>query len=130
MKLVAQRVLQPATQAQALHTFHYVHGNYIWAGDPPPGFGTLQASHVVLLPLGGNSVLTYLDVTAPDETPTHQLIAAFAQILAYHQPPPFKLQAQAGITFESNMVHVFQLAWRQELVLLFDSAVATRITIM
>lgn len=131
MKLSAQRVMQPATKAQAIHTFHYTHGNYVWEGAPPPhlGHGTLQGSHVELTPLGSNHVLTYLDVVAPDEVPTARLLQAFARVYDQGKAPPFRT-TEGSCTFESNMIHAFQLGWRQELVRLFEAAISARITIL
>lgn len=131
MKLVAQRVMQPETRTQAIHAFHYLHGGYIWSGAPPPdlGHGTLQASQIVLRPLGRNHVLTYLDIVAPDETPTAQVLRAFTQVYGGDRPPPFQIVV-GNCTFESNMIRSFQLAWRQELVRLFDAAIAARVSIL
>lgn len=132
MKLSAQRVMQPSTKAQAIHAFHYTHGNnYTWDGAPPPqvGHGTLQASHVEITPLGSNHVLTYLDVVAPDEVPTARILQAFAQVYDQGKAPPFRI-TMGNVTFESNMVHAFQLGWRQELVRLFEAAISVRITIL
>jgi hypothetical protein len=60
MKLVAQRVMSPATRTQATNAFYYVHGGLAWAGLPPAelGHGVIQAIRVELPP-GGNHVLTY-----------------------------------------------------------------------
>lgn len=127
MKLAAQRVMQPARRGLAIHAFHYSHGPYIWEGAPPPdlGNGTLQVSRTVLRPLGGNSVLTYLDVIAPDEVSNARILLAFAQIYEGDQAPPFK-QTVGNCTFESNMIHSYLLGWRQELVGLFEAALSVR----
>jgi hypothetical protein len=129
MKLAAQRVMQPATRAQATHAFHYAHGALVWNGPPPPGLGhgVLQASRVELRP-GGNHVLTYLDIVAPDETPTVTIFRALAQIYDRERPPPF-VETIGNCTFESGMIHAFQLAWRQELLHLYNVAIAVRVTL-
>jgi hypothetical protein len=127
MKLVAQRVMQPNTRLHAIHAFYYLHGGFVWNGEPPPGLGpgTLQASQIVLRPLGRNTVLSYLDIIAPDETPTSQILRSFAHLYDGDHPPPFGLTV-ANCTFESNMIRAYQLAWRRELVLLYDAAIAVR----
>jgi hypothetical protein len=129
MKLVAQRVMQPAAGPQATHAFHYTHGGLVWIGPPPPGLGhgTLQASHVELPP-GSNHVLTYLDIIAPDETPTVTILRAFTQIYERGHPPPF-VHTIGNCTFSSAMIHAFQLAWRAELGHLYNNAIAARTTL-
>jgi hypothetical protein len=131
MKLVAQRVMQPGTKAQAIHTFSYAHGDFVWEGPPPEtlGHGTLQTSHVLLTPLGNNHVLTYLDIIAPDETPTAQILQAFAKVYEQGAAPPFR-PTVGNCTFESNMTHAFKLAWRQELVRLYEAALSARLTVV
>lgn len=129
MKLVAQRVMLPATHTQATHAFHYTHDGVVWIGPPPSelGHGMLQASHVELHP-GGNHVLTYLDIVTPDETPTATILRAFTQIYDHGQPPPF-VHTIGNCTFSSAMTHSFQLVWRQELIHLYNNAIAVRIAL-
>lgn len=131
MKLVAQRVMQPDTKAQAIHAFHYTHGDYVWDGPPPPGLGhgTLQASRIELHPLGRNHVLTYLDIVAPDLVPTAELLRAFAQLYDSQRRPPLK-ETFGNCTFECNMTHAYRLGWRQELLRLFNAAISVRVTIL
>jgi len=126
MKLVAQRVTHPVTRVQGINAFHYAHGSVTWNGPPPSGLshGTLHTSQIGLAP-GGNQVLTYLDIVAPDETPTAALLQAFAQVCSRTVPPPFATTI-GNCTFESNMVPVFRRGWRQELVQLFNTAITTR----
>ena len=126
MKLAAQRVMHPDTRAQGINAFYYSHGMSVWSGRPPPelGHGELQASHRGLPP-GGNQVLTYLDIVAPDETPTATVLQAFADVCHRRDPPPFAMTV-GNCTFESNMVPTFRRGWRQELVELFNLAISIR----
>jgi hypothetical protein len=131
MKLSAQRVMQPGTRTHAIHAFHYMHGSYVWEGAPPAdlGPGTLHASQIILRPLGRNSVLTYLDIIAPDEVSTAKVLRAFTQVYEAGRAPPFRVTI-GDCTFESNMIRAYQLAWRQEIVRLFDAAVSVRINLL
>lgn len=129
MLLTAQRVMQPNTRLAAIHAFHYRHLQcpYIWDGPPPPDLGeaTLVAQRVRLYPLGQNSVLTYLDIIAPDDVSTPRIVQAFAQLYDQDRPPPFSATI-GNCTFEANMIHAYLLAWRQEVVVLFQEALAIR----
>ena len=129
MKLVAQRVMSPATRTQATQAFHYLHGEIVWTGPTPEGLGhgMLQASRVELPP-GGNHVLTYLDIVAPDETPTVAILRAFTEIYDLERPPPF-VRTIGNCTFSSEMVHAFQLVWRAELIHLYNTAISVRSTL-
>jgi len=69
MRLTAQRVVQPTTRIRAIHAFHFAH-THVWEGRIPPeaGLGLLIDSSTAL-GAGGNVILTFLDVFAPDLTP-------------------------------------------------------------
>ena len=124
MKLVAQRVLQPATGAQAIHVFYFTHPD-IWVGLPPPGLGhgALVEAHVQL-GAGGNEVLSYLDIVAPDETPISTILRGFAKVYD-HSPPPFH-ETVGNCTFESKMVSRYRFVWRAELAQLYNAAITIR----
>lgn len=130
MKLVAQRVMSPATRTQATNAFHYVHGGLAWAGLPPAelGHGVIQALRVELPP-GGNHVLTYLDIVAPDETPTLTILRAFTELYDFDRPPPF-VHTVENCTFSCAMIHAFQLVWRAELIYLYNEAISVRLSLL
>jgi hypothetical protein len=130
MKLVAQRVMSPATRTQATHAYHYVHGGLTWAGPPPAelGHGRIQAIRVEL-PLGENHVLTYLDIVAPDETPTLTIFRAFTELCDLDRPPPF-VHTVEDCTFSCAMIHAFQLVWRAELIYLYNEAISMRLSLL
>lgn len=130
MKLVAQRVMSPATRTQATHAFHYLHGGLAWAGLPPVGLGhgVLQAIRAELPP-GGNHVLTYLDIVAPDETPTLAILRAFTELYSADRPPPF-VHTFEDCTFSCAMIHAFQLVWRAELIHLYNEAISVRLSLL
>jgi len=124
MKLTAQRVMQPATGMQAIHVFYFTH-SYVWVGPPPPdlGHGDLVDAHVPV-GAGGNHVLSYLDIVAPDETPISTILRAFAKVYD-HRPPPFH-ETVGNCTFESKMVSEYRFVWRAELAQLYNAAITIR----
>lgn len=124
MKLAAQRVQQNGTGLVAVHSFLFQHG-FIWAGAPPPGLGNgqLVQSHVILRG-GGNLVLTYLDIVAPDDTPSVTIRNAFRQISDF-VPPPFDINV-GSCRFTAGMVPAYRHIWRAELVHLYQAAIGLR----
>ncbi len=72
MLLTAQRVVSPASRQQRVNVYQFQHGNYAWQRVPPnlplpennPGELVRQW---IELAEGGNRVISYLDVLAPDE---------------------------------------------------------------
>jgi hypothetical protein len=124
MKLTAQRVVKPGTKKWAIHVFYFEH-EYSWVGSPPPGLGEGHlVDHEARLGAGGNHVLSYLDIVAPDETPPATLLRIFAQLYDQHQPP-FRTQI-GNCMFESNMISAFAALWRAELARLYEAAMAIR----
>lgn len=134
MRLAAQRVSNRDLRRQAIHAFHYIHGNYVWAGRAPAnlGPGILQASRVEIHPASGNPVQSYLDIVAPDETPTQEIDQCFEMLLhAQRDPPPWRPSPVIGrCTFDANLVNALRAAWRRELRELYRTARQVRITIL
>ncbi len=87
MYLCSQRVVRPATGAEGINTFRYIHGPQRWSGEPPQSHrpevnpGILEAE-LVTVPPPGNRVRSFLDVVAPDGTKPN------AVALAALRPPP------------------------------------------
>ncbi len=83
MLLTAQRIISPVTEQHGVNVFQYLHGPYTWVqvpGEflPDANPGELFESWPEIAP-GGNRVLSYLDVVAPDDIDPpglHQLLAS------------------------------------------------------
>jgi hypothetical protein len=83
MLLTAQRVMSPVSHRQGVNVYQYQHGPYAWERVPNeflpeanPGELVAQWIH---LPPGGNRVVSFLDVVAPDHiggVELHQLLAS------------------------------------------------------
>jgi hypothetical protein len=84
MYLAAQRVRAPSGD-EGINAFFYLHGRG-WLGPPPPDVlpeqdpGELVAKHLEVSP-SGNRVRSYLDLVAPDETPSAQLVSLTRELL-------------------------------------------------
>lgn len=72
MILTAQHVRAP-TGEEGINAFCRLHGPYEWS-DPPQDLTAGEVvNHSISVPPGGNSVRSYLDVIAPDETSTQEI---------------------------------------------------------
>lgn len=77
MYLAAQRVRAPSGK-EGINAFFYRHGR-VWLGNPPDDVlpeqdpGELVSMQLEIQP-SGNRVRSYLDLVAPDETPSVQLV--------------------------------------------------------
>jgi len=120
MKLVAQRGDEDSRNT-GINAFRYLHGAYAWEGTPPAGlgYGMLVESHVPI-PAGGNSVLSFLEVTAPDDTSKAQVIRAFSVMYDTSTAPPFEY-TYGNVTIQGDMIRAYRLAWRWEELRLFDA---------
>lgn len=86
MYITAQRVLSHQSKTFGVNAFLYLHPSWPWPGHPPPDApetepGQFERHILQITPLGGNKVVSYLDVIAPDEVPTNELKACFARFL-------------------------------------------------
>jgi hypothetical protein len=78
MYLTAQRVRAPSGQ-KGINAFFYLHRR-AWLDEPPPEVlpehnpGELLHKQIEIYPPSGNRVLSYLDIVAPDGTPSTQII--------------------------------------------------------
>jgi hypothetical protein len=70
MYLTAQRVTSPSGE-DAINGFLYDHGAVAWEEPPEPIGGAIGqlARTFIMVPPGGNKVLSYIDIVAPDGTP-------------------------------------------------------------
>jgi hypothetical protein len=123
MYLTAHHVRSPQGP-EGINAFRYVHGGYIWQGLPPPGIpdqdpGQLVA-HVISLPPPGNTVLSYLDVVAPDEVFWPEIRPAFFAFVGQTQRQPFPWLGVFGrCYFRVGMVLRLANVWRHEIANLY-----------
>lgn len=125
MYLAAQHVVSPGGSA-GINAFHYQHGPRVWQGLPPPGIpdldpGTLVNQSVVVEP-PGNRVRSYLDVIAPDGTPTAEIRQAFIGFLSEAQSSPLPWAGVSGpCLFRISMERTLIGHWQREVVHLYDA---------
>jgi hypothetical protein len=81
----------------------------------------------IQIPPGGNAVLSYLDIVAPDDTSSRKIATAIvdASDLLSNRSLPLEVQS-ADVSFEFNAGFPFAGAWRRELLMLMRAALATR----
>ena len=122
MYLCSQRVVRPATGAEGINAFRYIHGPQQWLGEPPRSHrpevkpGVLEAELVTVSP-PGNRVRSYLDVVAPDGTkPNAVAIAALRPPLVINRFPVEWTHGNVWCRFavDGSLVG----SWKQELELL------------
>jgi len=134
VKLIAQRVVQPGTvlnRASGINAFCYKHGDLFWLDAPPSdlGRGKLVSQIVEVAPPAGNRVRSNLEVTAPDSTPSRQLVSVVqsgADFLAdAGRAPPWHFgHGEVSFTFEVEAALAQQ--WQVELRMLLGYALAVR----
>ncbi|HVV81751.1 MAG TPA: hypothetical protein VHE35_01685 [Kofleriaceae bacterium] len=83
MLLTAQRVVSPATGVHGVNVYLFAHGPYTWPHVPDAFLPEVDPGELVQQWLqidpGGNDVVSYLDVVAPDEVQhvdLHQRLAS------------------------------------------------------
>jgi hypothetical protein len=129
MRLSAQRV-RAADGHQGVNAFCALHGSRVWLDQPPADVaasaGQLVNRRIQVVP-GGNSVLRYLDIVAPDDTPSSKIERAITDSidLLREQPLPLVVQSEE-VRFEFNVDLRLASAWRRELVTLMRAALAVR----
>jgi len=81
MILTAQHV-RSSTGAEGINAFCRLHGLHEWRDPPPEDLAAgVLVNQAISIPLGGNHVRSYLDVMAPDETPTQEIRQAVVQFI-------------------------------------------------
>jgi len=132
MYLTAQRVQRPSTHEEAIHAFYYMHGPCVWDGLPPDGIpdenrGELASSAIALSP-PGNSVRSYLDITAPDETLWTEIRPALVAFVSEAQAGEMPWGGVVGrCFFRISMEAALAADWQRELMELYTAAQAVRI---
>ena len=118
MLLVAQRVVSSG-KVQGINAYRYRHGGILWPDDPrsvlDAGTATLERKSIQLRP-GGNRVMSYLDIAAPDRTPLDDLAhsaVAFAHRQSLSEFPFVFVVSRFAfrVGLEASLVPV----WRTEL---------------
>lgn len=130
MLLTAQRV-RSAAGAEDVNAFCSLHGPYDWI-EPPPGIpdenpGERVNEHV-RVPPGGNRVRSYLDIVAPDETPTTEILASIPRFLSALRQTPLPWVATVGrCTFRFGLELGLEGRWASEFRTLLEAAVRVRV---
>jgi hypothetical protein len=131
MLLTAQRV-RSSEGKEGVNAFCYLHGAYTWDAEPPAGIpervpGQRVNARTEIEP-GGNDVRGYLDIIAPDETPTSEILAAVGPFVQRMHGTPLPWTATAGrCTFRFGLDRGLAGDWWDQLRALFIAAVRARV---
>ena len=132
MYLVAHDVRRPSTGQEGINAYCYLHGPYTWE-VPPPGIpdqdpGTLTASRLDVQPPAGNRVRGYLDIVAPDETPTDEIRTNFVRFVAQARGNPLPWIGISGrCLFRFSLDGELAQSWHLHLAQLYHAATAARV---
>jgi hypothetical protein len=132
MVLTAQRVWNPTSGREGVNAFCSLHGPHDWVGEPPTGVpddnpGERVNAHVAIPP-GGNRVRSYLDIVAPDETPTAEILSAVRRFLALARSRELPWVATVGrCTFRFGLERGIEAEWATEFRTLLDAALRVRV---
>ncbi len=119
MLLVAQRVISTARRVQGINAYRYRHGRDPWPTDPRVMLDdpskTLERKNVHLRP-GGNRVISFLDVAAPDDAVPGEILDRLNELKIQDPPPEFPMERVLGrcairLGLEGRMLPF----WRREL---------------
>lgn len=127
MILTAQHV-RAASGAEGINAFCRLHGptgwSQPWQGDLSEGE---LVNRAISVPPGGNSVRSYLDVIAPDETPTQEIRNAVIPFIAQSRGQPLPWVATVGpCTFRFGVELGLHANWSEELRQLLLAALTVR----
>lgn len=130
MLLTAQRV-QNLAGLEGINAFCNLHGPYIWFGEPPAGIPDvipgMRVNEIVRIAPGGNRVRSYLDIVAPDETPTAEILAAVRRFVAVVRAGPLPWAATVGrCTFRFGLDLGLEQQWAAEFQQLLEAALSIR----
>lgn len=131
MLLTAQRVVSSAAE-EGVNAFCNLHGPYTWEGEPPAGIPESDpgepANQRIAVPPGGNQVRSYLDVVAPDETPTSEVLSAVQQFVVAMRDRPLPWKSTIGrCTIRFGIDLGLEQKWVEEFRLLFEAAMQVRV---
>jgi len=130
MLLTAQRV-EKAAREQGINAFCNLHGPYDWI-EPPPGIPEnnpgQRVNQSIQVSPGGNRVRSYLDIIAPDETPTTEILAAVPRFLESVRATPLPWSGRIGrCTFRFGIELGLLSQWPAEFRALLHAAVLVRV---
>lgn len=131
MLLTAQRVIAPDGR-QGVNAFYYRHGAPAWIGRANEAELARRAELVntnVALPPPGNRVRSYLDIWAPDFTPTGQVFRDVVEpldLLVNTQQLPWNL-SNGNTTFKFDLEADLAPGWYSELTHLLECALHVRV---
>ncbi|HKY34432.1 MAG TPA: hypothetical protein VJN18_00720 [Polyangiaceae bacterium] len=130
MLLTAQRVRNLAG-LEGINAFCNLHGSYEWFGEPPTGIPDInpgtRVNDSVVVPPGGNRVRSYLDIVAPDETPTAEVIAAVRRFVLAVRADSLPWAATVGrCTFRFGLDLGLEQQWAAEFQQLLEAALRVR----
>lgn len=131
MYLTSHHVVSPSRANEGVNTFLYLHGANTWT-EPPPEIpdqnpGTLAAQSISLPP-PGNSVRSYLDIIAPDETRWEEVRVGLMEFVGIHQLSALPWNGRAGrCFFRLGMELGLTNQWQKELAVLYRASQALRL---
>jgi hypothetical protein len=133
MLLTAQRVRNLAGHT-GINAFCNLHGPYDWFGEPPEGVPDLnpggRVNEQVGVPPGGNRVQSYLDIVAPDETPTAEIVASVQKFLVAVRQQELPWVATVGrTTFRFGLDQGLEQQWAEEFRTLLQAALRVRVPV-
>jgi hypothetical protein len=131
MYLTAQRVLAPSGENN-INGFLYEHGAVTWQTPPEPIEGAIgKLVHTfIMVPQGGNKVLSFVDIVASDDVPyahIRERLCAWLTAQA-NMPHPHPLPwtgVDGDMRFGLAMITTLAKAWRSEVGHLLRTCQAT-----
>jgi hypothetical protein len=127
MILIAQHVRAKAGDA-GINAFCRLHGPREWTDPRPDDLDAGELVNQVLsIPPGGNNVRSYLDVIAPDETPTQEIRNAVVQFVDRSRGRPLPWTETIGrCTFRFGVEKGLHERWPEEFRKLLLAALTVR----
>jgi hypothetical protein len=125
--LTAQHV-QAQAGAEGINAFCRLHGPYEWTDIPPEDLPRGELVHqAISIPPGGNSVRSYLDVIAPDETSTHEIRSAIVPFIEQSRGHALPWMSNVGqCTFRFGVEAGLHNHWPEEFRQLLLAALTVR----
>jgi hypothetical protein len=126
MILTAQHV-RASSGTEGINAFCRLHGPYEWTIPPEDLASGELVNRAISVPPGGNSVRSYLDVLAPDETPTQEIRNAVVAFIGQSRGTPLPWTRTIGrCTFRFGVELGLYSSWSEEFHRLLLSALAVR----
>jgi hypothetical protein len=123
MYVTAHRVHAPKGRREGINAYLHRHGPIPWPAHADAlvellarAPGDLLDQQLGLEPVGGNDVLAYLDILAPDETPRSNLIAAIDTLFQVGIDDGLVVICLGPILVRLGIARARLDRWQQELV--------------